>query len=433
MVDNDSVTTYKDEGFKWVGMSILFFPLLVSLFPYSKILKDKLQDFYNHVTPRNEWAEDIEAFPPRYYIGFGISMLFTSVPVWLVIYSIDENFSDTFKDWAIITAYLLFPLITSLLRPEALRSFDVWDICIILLVLVPLEISKYTDFIPLKEFDIAYEWPALDLSYVAACVLCLFIFTIIRPLKEPHNNSDKHAMLFYLDMWKMKSRDFLRLLIAVILYSIVAVPICLGMEFFHYSSSNVSLWSKGIGDFLAIFLVQGMIWELLYRAFFQGMLHSNIISQEFEMQMENSEDFPNYSHLNDDGLLDTNDSLDERSVPLRKHDKRSNRRRDNRGPGNTWAKFLLISPAKQWTAVIFASVFYATASIDYTDTTTSDEVAYWFLLFWLGICSGWLFYHTKHVVWSALFYSIVFYLGTVVLGVDCNHNSGLCKNSTAPN
>merc|ERR1719300_1068242 len=231
----------------------------------------------------------------------------------------------------------------------------------------------------------------------------------------------------------MKRIDLYRLLFACILFFIVAGPIASGRGLLHYDSSKWSFWSHGIGELLATFCFKALIWELFYRAFFQSMLHANVDAQTFEEDFEQSIENivpnfgPDYTHLNEDSDYERQRfSVKQNSIGTINSDSSYlNERNEVFGKGGLWG-FVSIRSYRHWTAIATTSVFFATASIDYGKSDTSDEVAYWFILFWYGMCSGWLFYQSRHVIWCAVLYSIVLWLGTTMFGVDCGHNHGLC-------
>jgi len=168
-----------------VGCCLLYFPLLISLFPYAKQLEIYIRDIYIHKTPRNHWGPSVEALPRRKYAGFFIVMLLTSVPAWLTTYASEETAEETWLNWLILLAFLSMPTFVAIFRPPSKRAFDLGDIILILFILIPLEISRYTPFIPDEKIETSYKWPNIYTSQI--WLLAYYVYLFIQ---------------FY-DLWKM--------------------------------------------------------------------------------------------------------------------------------------------------------------------------------------------------------------------------------------
>lgn len=458
-----------NETIKWVGAAYLYFPLFISLLPYSKKLRKLLVDFYEHESPVNLALPNAERLPQRLWFGLLMALVFTSAPIWLLLYSIDEDQPQTWEDWAQITGFLLIPLAIALQRPPARKPFDHIHVIIICFFLIPLEISRYVTFIPLKTVGTTRHWPDLNITHTATCVLCLFIFTIIQPIHK-----DLH-----LDFTYMKISHLLHLAFAAAMFTVVALPIADAQGLVHYKDSNIKV--DGFGHIGAIFFLKGLIWVILYHGIFQNLLHQSVDWKSFELEfcpssvLVGSSPKSNYSYLNEGsensgvvGASEAARSTDSESAPnginpdahanglLNAEQRRQQQQMEvasnsigiahSKRPENfdsigervheperpsrcsrirSWLGF---GGWKHYLCWFITAVFVACASINYSEgTNTGDVMAYWLILFWLGLCDGWLWFHTKHIVWPSLLYTGAYFVGTVWLLVDCADNSGLCR------
>jgi len=428
---------------RYIGCSLLYFPLLISLLPYAKQLEIYLRDIYIHRTPRNHWAPSVEALPRRKYAGFFIVITLTAGPAFLLTYAAEDSTKGMWLQWLILLAFLSLPTLAAIFRPPSKRAFDLGDIIIILLILIPLEVSQYTSFVPVEKIETFYNWPNIYTSRLAASVICLFIFTILRPLEDVN-----------LDVWMMKREHIPRVIVAIIAFIIIGWPVASASGFIH-PQNDVDGWEKGFGMFVAMFFIDGLIYELMYRACLQNLLHANIRQRKTENHFfcpspsgarsysnftddESIERERRFSDASQDLIMDTNDGtvlIGNKPNYIESQVSFVLRRRDEKGIAihpttcqKIWRWFSVGSIAN-FLVIICSSIFFAFAATDYGEGTDSGDVMrYWVILWWMGMCSGWLWFHTKHVVWCALFYTIFMYIGQTVLGVTCHENQGLCSS-----
>jgi len=274
---------------------------------------------------------------------------------------------------------------------------------------------------------------------LAACVLCLFIYTILRPLEDVN-----------LDVWLMKLEHIPRLLVAAAAFVVVAYPLAKLSGFIHIQV-DVDGWESGIGMFTAMFFIDGLVYELMYRGCFQNVLHSNVQQRKKENDFfcPSHSVLRSYSNFTDDEMIvedrerrfsDASQDLimdimsnENNSANLEPNEhmplQDENRIVINETTCQKIIRWFFVGTIADVFVIICSSIFFAFASTDYGPGTKSkDVIRYWFIIFWLGMCSGWLWYHTKHVVWCALFYTTVMYLGEIVLGITCSENTGLCAD-----
>ena len=170
-----------------VGVVLLFVPYGVIMFPFLRhSIVLHLHKLYLHRTPRDDWNSAVDQHPPRRVVGYVVSILFSFLSVSLIL--VENHFNSLWLDVFEYFIYLSLPLILSIIRPPSRRPGDSIDILIILLVIVPIELSEEMDaFLPDIRFQIYEQWhraPNISTLRMSGFNLFLFIFFIFRPLSH---------------------------------------------------------------------------------------------------------------------------------------------------------------------------------------------------------------------------------------------------------
>eukprot|EP01084_Bolivina_argentea_P020664 38423_1 len=263
-----------DQTPELIGIFLLFVPYAIILLPF---LQDKivttLQSLYIHHTPRDDWNLAVDQHPPRRLLGYIFCILFTFTAISLLLIN---NFSTNYWiDFAQYFIYLSVPLIISILRPPSHRPCDIFDLLIVLLVLIPIEISQIHDtFLPDIRFTIYTAWgtsPNISVLQLSAFNLFLFIFFIFRPLDYIGLGiSMKHHN------WARSKWILLRFITIMCIFLLLAIPFCLipSINYLHSSQPLDDVWRDGIARFFCLFFLQILPSEFLYRGIIQNLLHS---------------------------------------------------------------------------------------------------------------------------------------------------------------
>ena len=186
LADTKWIPSINDTS-EMIGVVLLFVPYAMIMLPFlQSSIVQHLQTLYIHHTPRDDWNNAVDQHPPRRVLGYLFSILFCFLSVSFIL--IQNHFNSLWLDIFQYFVYLSVPLILSIIRPPSRRPGDVIDVLIILMVIVPIELSEEFDgFLPDIRFRIYESWnrsPNISTLRMSGFNLFLFIFFIFRPLSH---------------------------------------------------------------------------------------------------------------------------------------------------------------------------------------------------------------------------------------------------------
>eukprot|EP01083_Nonionella_stella_P219140 785236_1 len=266
-----------DDTIELIGIILLFIPYMIILLPF---LQTRIiiffQRLYLHRTPRDDWNSAVDQHPPRRLAGYIFSIIFTFTAILLIL--INNNYNNYWVDFMQYFIYLSLPLILSIIRPPSHRPCDIFDFLIILLVIMPIEISQEIDaFLPDIHFTIYPSWgnsPHISILNVCGFNLFLFIFFIFRPLDHIGLNWNVTTNKF--NKFIAIQFVFFRFICIMCIFLILAIPFCLipNIKYLHSSIKLSNVWIDGIAKYFCLFFLEILIIEFLYRGIIQNLLHS---------------------------------------------------------------------------------------------------------------------------------------------------------------
>eukprot|EP00484_Ammonia_sp_Unknown_P028340 CAMPEP_0197027888 /NCGR_PEP_ID=MMETSP1384-20130603/7745_1 /TAXON_ID=29189 /ORGANISM="Ammonia sp." /LENGTH=475 /DNA_ID=CAMNT_0042456807 /DNA_START=13 /DNA_END=1437 /DNA_ORIENTATION=- len=294
------------------GVILIFIPYLIMLLPrhIQKKVTVQLQRLYLHHTPRNDWNNAVGDAPPRRLMGYLCSLLFIFIGIILLL--IKNHVNNYWVDFIQYFVFISLPLLCAIIRPSSKQPCDVFDLLIILLVIVPIEISQeYDAFLPDIKFKIYNSWqssPDISILRVTGFNLFLFIFLVFRPLTCI-------GLSWQIRNWFICKLNLFRALIVLVIFLVIAIPFCLipNIDYLHKPESAHNVWIDGIARFFCLFFFNNLIYEFLYRGILQNLMHS---AADFRHEARS------YLHGNDESLTDIlnqfqEDSFDVASSPPR--------------------------------------------------------------------------------------------------------------------
>eukprot|EP01084_Bolivina_argentea_P218828 371270_1 len=470
-----------DDTTELIGIILLFIPYMIILLPF---LQTRIiiffQRLYLHRTPRDDWNSAVDQHPPRRLAGYIFSIIFTFTAILLIL--INNNYNNYWVDFMQYFIYLSLPLILSIIRPPSHRPCDIFDFLIILLVIMPIEISQEIDaFLPDIHFTIYPSWgnsPHISILNVCGFNLFLFIFFIFRPLNNiglgwdiTHNNFSRFKWIL------------LRFITILFIFLIIAIPFCIipGIQFLHPSQKLSNIWIDGIARYFALFFLNNLIFEMLYRGVVQNLFHSaldfrsearsylrggkfnsSLIDIYDETTDEKSNDgimvspqmsdrLKNKSAANRAALNTVNsinagpsmiinnkmdDAVDINTLPYFEGssgdsdeiDKRNeHRERDTLLFNKGICYFLRFDNFRDWFVIVISSIIYAITIVDYKHYDETKDLIYgMILMFWLSICCGWLYRLTNSCFISAIFNSIILFNFKYIFNPNTQFCNGAC-------
>jgi len=354
-----------------------------------------------------------------------------------------------------------------LIRPQSKHPMDTLDIATLLFIVVPIAVSAHSNsatFLPDATFAFSASWrssPEISLLRQCALTLCLCCFFIFRP----------HSLSQIGFRWsKMNIRSvswsILRFLCVLFVFLSVAVPFCVGVDYLSAPDFDGAVGSDGVVRFLCLFLLEALPFEFVFRGVVQNLTHSalafRVESASFLRGGGANSLTEILNHFGDDDididgdavlkssngrarikLMDSaqlseksksdsasprlgvdayDDSVDVSNLPYSENGvdalsmgastMRLMARSAKRSSKATLRRFQCVrfDNARDYFALVCASLFYAFAMIDYAKAERAeDAVLGGLFLFWFGFCCGWLFRITDSCAVSALFSALVLF------------------------
>jgi membrane protease YdiL (CAAX protease family) len=208
----------------------------------------------------------------------------------LIPFLFASAFQPTLGDILRILIFLALPTLLLRLRPEGNKPFDLFHVLAILAIWVPIEPDLFVLvvdlFIPrvdlssqLSNLSLLPSMDALLLQGVRlpvdtliAVALALYLFLIRHPLKG--------VGFTFRFAW----RDLTNALGGLLAYSVLGLPIGLGIRFIHYNPATLrvlDLILNALGGYLLIALIE----EVLFRGLIQNLLSARMGDTRFALMV----------------------------------------------------------------------------------------------------------------------------------------------------
>jgi len=190
-----------------------------------------------------------------------------SVGLLLIPFLLASELTPTWQEIAHMALYLALPTLWMRLRKVDARPMDLFHVLVILSIWVPVE----PDLFLLPD---AVELPGVSATLVAGVdlpiglltgvLLALYLFTVHHPLKD---------LSF---TFRLGKKDILEAFNALTAYTIIGIPIGLGMRFLVFELDLPLSIGDGVLALLAGYLLTAVPEEILFRGVIQNLLNRRI-------------------------------------------------------------------------------------------------------------------------------------------------------------
>ena len=230
-----------------IGTILLFIPYFFVIVPGLRDpIVNRLVKLYLHQTPRTEWNVSVDQYPPRRVIGFFCALITIGVPCLIIQYYHYKKTQDFWLDLFQIVVYISLPLCMSIVRPSAHSPCDIGDLLILILILVPLQLSDYDSFgnhkfLPDIKLEIHKSLPNISMLRITALNIGIVVYYIFRPLRDIGLGWDLFGRYLKIH-WII-----LRWILAALFFCAIAVPISVGLKFIEHSHGvHGNIWIRGV-------------------------------------------------------------------------------------------------------------------------------------------------------------------------------------------
>jgi membrane protease YdiL (CAAX protease family) len=204
-----------------------------------------------------------------------------TVGLFLLPFLMAVNFQPTLSDLARLVACLVVPMLFLRLRHPSAKPFDFYHILAILAIWIPVEPDLFTLFLDLivpnsslsARFPARSWWPqanatlapgvGLPVHTLTAVLLACYLFLVYRPLSDVGFS------------WRLRRRDVALALIGVLGFSVIGLPIGLGLGFIQ-PNLDVPDWPTLALSVAGGYLLVALPEELLFRGMIQNLLQKRL-------------------------------------------------------------------------------------------------------------------------------------------------------------
>jgi membrane protease YdiL (CAAX protease family) len=190
-----------------------------------------------------------------------------SVGLFLIPFLLASELTPDWQDIAHMALYVALPTLLLRLRKADAKPMDIFHVLVILSIWVPVEPDLFLlpDAVELPGVS-ATLVPGVELpiGLLTGVLLALYLFTIHHPLKDlPFT-------------FRLGKKDILEAFNALTAYTIIGIPIGLGMRFLVFELDLPSSVGDGVLILLAGYLLTAVPEEILFRGIFQNLLNKRI-------------------------------------------------------------------------------------------------------------------------------------------------------------
>mmetsp|Transcript_28694 Transcript_28694/g.40028 ORF Transcript_28694/g.40028 Transcript_28694/m.40028 type:complete len:416 (+) Transcript_28694:81-1328(+) len=401
-------STATNVTLRWVGGSLLFVPMALFAFPgFGKWMETTYyaRDNLELTRFRRQW------------VPFLISIILV-LPNILLLKAEEEDISTLVWNVLIIYVYIALPMAVCMMRPPGKLPLDTGDLCLVLLLAVPVLSNFYTDLLPDVKLQIKESWPKISMLMLTAVNSGLFVFNGLRPLRD-----FGFSLLF-------SCKDMLRVISGLVLAAMLLLPIGYLTENFGKGTDNPKIeWA--IAQFLTVYLLVSLPQEILFRGVIQNLLHSRLessaeISKYTQDQREALclGDYPRYAAIDDNEMHEDSDDsgngtdediLDPEATIIYTGFQAPNAKEYQEIHQDFYSRgiccWLSFPTFMDYMALLITSLVYAIAVMDHRQWSHQKDGEVFLFALLLGVVCGYVWRQTSKVTASALVHSIIYYVG----------------------